>query len=344
MLPCCASGVCCRYRGLASPRVYRPAGLLFEKHRDHFGRDGDDVLSISGPTEVFNPTIDLALIDKAREEDPESAEAEWDGGFRRDIAAFLSDHDIDAAVDHDRPLELAPRSGLRYRAFADPSGGRHDSYCLAIGHFEGTRTDGRFVLDVVRGAQPPFDPQTTTRAFAELLQDYGLSEVTGDTYAAEWVETAFRDAGIRYVRSEKPKSALYLEAQTLFARGGISLPDHPVLLRELRLLERRTHRSGKDSVDHGLRGHDDYANAVLGCAARAMRRGYDTSLHGLWWRGRTGFAASGTIGVQQVRRVRRPAMKRNVRIRGRVVRSDGRGHPAGQRGCQKLCVESFCEG
>jgi hypothetical protein len=67
--------------------------------------------------------------------------------------------------------------------------------------------------------------------------------------------------------------------QTLFARGGISLPDHPVLLRELRLLERRTHRSGKDSVDHGLRGHDDYANAVLGCAARAMRRGYDRSMN-----------------------------------------------------------------
>ena len=102
--------------------------------------------------------------------------------------------------------------------------------------------------------------------------------MTGDAYAAEWVETAFRDAGVKYVRSEKPKSALYLEAQTLFARGGISLPNHPVLLRELRLLERRTHRSGRDTVDHGLRGHDDYANAMLGCAALTMRRGYRTSL------------------------------------------------------------------
>ena len=25
------------------------------------------------------------------------------------------------------------------------------------------------------------------------------------------------------------------------------------------------HRSGKDSVDHGRSGHDDYANAVCGC-------------------------------------------------------------------------------
>jgi hypothetical protein len=62
-------------------------------------------------------------------------------------------------------------------------------------------------------------------------------------------------AGIKYVRAQKPKSALYLEAQTLFARGSISLPNHPTLLRELRLLERRTHRSGRDTVDHGLRGH-----------------------------------------------------------------------------------------
>lgn len=257
---------------------YRRAGLLFEKHRDFFGRDDDDVLSISGPTELFNPTIDVAAIAKAREQDPESAAAEWDGGFRKDIAAFLSDHDIDAAVDHERPTELPPRRSLRYRGFVDPSGGRHDSYCLAIGHFEGTRDTGRFVLDALRGAKPPFDPQTVTKNYAELLREYGLHEVVGDNYAAAWVETAFKDAGIKYVRADKPKSQLYLEAATLFARGGISLPNHPVLLRELRLLERRVHRSGRDTVDHGTNGHDDHANATLGCAAWAMRRGYRTDL------------------------------------------------------------------
>ena len=120
-----------------------------------------------------------------------------------------------------RTTSTPPRAGLRYYGFADPSGGRHDAYCLAIGHFEGTRTDGRFVLDVVRGVQPPFDPQTTTRGFATLLQEYRLGEVVGDTYAADWVETAFRDAGIRHVRSEKPKSALDPEAHPYRARWHI---------------------------------------------------------------------------------------------------------------------------
>ena len=33
---------------------------------------------------------------------------------------------------------------------------------------------------------------------------------------------------------------------------------------ELRLLERRTHRSGKDTVEHPRNGHDDHANVVCG--------------------------------------------------------------------------------
>ena len=126
--------------------------------------------------------------------------------------------------------------------------------------------------------QPPFDPQAVVKEHAALLKDYKLHEITGDNYSAEWAVSAYKDAGIKYTRSEKTKSALYLEAQTLFARGGISLPDHKILLRELRLLERRVHRSGKDTVDHGRSGRDDHANAVLACAALTMARGYRVSL------------------------------------------------------------------
>jgi hypothetical protein len=58
----------------------------------------------------------------------------------------------------------------------------------------------------------------------------------------------------------------------------VKLPDHARLLRELRLLERRTHPGGKDTVDHPCGGHDDHANAVCG-VLRALSNylGYDTS-------------------------------------------------------------------
>ena len=75
---------------------------------------------------------------------------------------------------------------------------------------------------------------------------------------------AWSKCGVRYVKSELPKSQIYLECLPLFTRGLVGLPDHKRLLRELRLLERHTHRSGRDTVDHGKSGSDDYANAVAG--------------------------------------------------------------------------------
>jgi hypothetical protein len=70
--------------------------------------------------------------------------------------------------------------------------------------------------------------------------------------------------GIGYETSKLNKSRLYLESLAHFNRGAVSLPDHEKLSRELRCLERRVHRSGRDSVDHPQYGSDDYANAVCG--------------------------------------------------------------------------------
>jgi len=69
------------------------------------------------------------------------------------------------------------------------------------------------------------------------------------------------------VQSEAPKSDLYLAALPVLTSGKVELPDHTRLIRQLRGLERRTARSGKDSVDHGPRGKDDIANSVCGLIA-----------------------------------------------------------------------------
>jgi hypothetical protein len=193
--------------------------------------------------------------------DPTAAGAEWDAEFRIDISAFLDDATIDRAVDYARPLEWAPRPGCSYRAFVDASGGRHDHYTVALGHQE----HDRFIIDALRGVAPPFDPGSVTKEFADLVKQYRCGEVIGDAYGAEWTERAWsKDNALTYIRSELSKSDIYIETLALFTRGQVVLPDHPRLLRELRLLERRTHRSGRDTVDHGSRGSDDYANAVCG--------------------------------------------------------------------------------
>jgi hypothetical protein len=205
----------------------------------------------------------LCLRDQSQA-DPTGAASEWDAEFRSDISTFLDDELIDAAIEHGRPLELPPRPfPAFYRAFTDSAGGTgRDSYTIAIAHKEAEH----YHLDLVRGTRPgqKFDPATVTNEFAALLKEYRISSVTGDAYASQWVAGAWRDTGIVYVQSDIPKSQIYLECLPLFTRGLVRLPDHARLLKELRLLERQTHRGGKDSVDHPRGQHDDYSNAVCG--------------------------------------------------------------------------------
>ena len=239
---------------------YRKVGLLHQKWRDHYGHDDDDVLVLQGASSTFNPLLTSEVIAAQRAADPEGALAELDAEFRTDISSFIDEATIEAAVNYGRPIELPPQPHIFYKAFVDASGGRHDHYTLAIGHREAER----IVIDVCRGVAPPFNPQEATEQHAKLVKEYCCGNVTGDNFAQEWVQAAWSRCGVRYVRSELPRSQIYLECLPLFARGLVALPDHKRLLRELRLLERHTHRSGRDTVDHGKNGSDDYSNAVCG--------------------------------------------------------------------------------
>jgi hypothetical protein len=244
---------------MSSP--YRQAGILFQRHRDHFGRDDDRVLVVAGPSTVFNPTLDQAMIDASIAADPEAAQAEWLGNWRTDLQTFLPDALIDAAVDHSRPLELPPQDGVVYYAFVDMSSGAHDAAAIAIAHRD---AGGRAIVDVVRGKPSPHDPRSVTAEFAALAGEYRCRMVVGDAYAGGWVKGAFEAHGLEYKQSKLTRSELYLEGLPLFSRGQARIPSHDVALREMRLLQRRVAKSGKDSVDHGVGGHDDFANALFG--------------------------------------------------------------------------------
>ncbi len=66
------------------------------------------------------------------------------------------------------------------------------------------------------------------------------------------------------VPSAKPKADIYRELLPLLNAHRCALLDHQRLVSQLVGLERRTARSGHDSIDHAPGGHDDIANAVAG--------------------------------------------------------------------------------
>ena len=89
---------------------------------------------------------------------------------------------------------------------------------IAIAH----REDGRYIVDVVRGRSGPFEPVELTKEYAALCQEYRVTSVTGDNYALEWIQSAWRNSGVSYVKSELTASELYLEASAAvhaLARG-----------------------------------------------------------------------------------------------------------------------------
>jgi hypothetical protein len=243
--------------GISSP--YARRGLLWEMHRTHYGREGDDILVWHGDTKSMNPTVDPAVIARAYEDDEAVAAAEYGAEFRRDIETFIAREVLDRCVVPGR-VELPPMAGVSYSAFVDPSGGSADSFTLSIAH----NADGKAVLDAVRERKPPFSPEAVVSEYAALLRTYRVSAISGDRYAGEWPRERFREHGIEYQPSEKDKSGLYREFLPLANSARLELLDSDRLIGQLMRLERRTGRGGKDSIDHPPGAHDDLANAAAG--------------------------------------------------------------------------------
>jgi hypothetical protein len=120
------------------------------------------------------------------------------------------------------------------------------------------------VLDAIREVKPPFSPDSVVIEFSDLIKSYGIRRVTGDRYGGDWPRERFRVQGIEYVPSELTKSDIYRNTLPLLNSGRIELLDNARLASQLCGLERRTARSGKDSIDHAPGGHDDIANAAAG--------------------------------------------------------------------------------
>jgi hypothetical protein len=251
---------------------YAQVGALYDAHKEHYGKENDDVLVWQADTASMNPTISQAYIDREIEKDPEAARAEWMGLFREDVSAAFPLEVIESCIVPGRmEIPFSPHVS-RYFGFLDPSGGRHDAFTLAIGHHN--HATDKIVLDLIRARRSPFDPSEVVNDYCQVLKAYGLSNALGDNYGGEWPKAEFAKHGITYELCEQAKSELYLAAVPVFTSKRLELLDIEKLKTEFRRLERRRGRSGKDSIDHPPRGSDDTANAVAGAMWLVSQNAY----------------------------------------------------------------------
>lgn len=256
---------------LAISSPFSRAGWSFDQYERAFGKDHvDDILVVNGPSRLFNPTLPQKVVDAALKRDRQGASSEYLGHFRDHSAAFIGRELVESCVVESRQ-ELIPRTGIKYAAAVDMSGGRHDASAICIGHKE----DGVIIVDALHHVPAPHEPQAVVQRFARLCRKFDISRVIGDRFAASWNSDAWRSTGIHYLPSELNASEAYLELlPVLCTPDAIELLDLPVLINELCLLQ-RSPRNGKDLITHpaGAGHHDDACNtlALLVCELNTKR-------------------------------------------------------------------------
>ena len=258
--------------GLTS--VYARRGEVWRMFEKHFGRnESADILVVNGPTRTMNPTIDETVMARAYEDDPIAAAAEYGAEFRRDVETFLPLEALEAVRMPDRLEQpFQPEHRSTYVGFLDPAGGTgQDSMTMAIAHVEKDRA----ILDCVREVRPPFSPEATVKQFADDFKRYRLTQATSDRYAGSWPTEAFRKVGVTVKPSDRTRSEIYLAALPMVMSNQVELLDLPRLLTQLRSLERRKGRQGKDTVDAPPRQHEDVANSACGALVLAALEGHN---------------------------------------------------------------------
>ena len=243
---------------ISSPHAKR--GELYSTFKRHYGPAGHPLILVAkAPSRTMNSTLPQRVVDRAYEEDPESASAEYGAEFRGDLVVFVSRDALEAAVSRGVTVR-APVDGVAYQGFVDPSGGSSDSMTMAIAHNE----DGRAVLDCVGERKAPFSPESVVAEFAATFREYRILTIRGDRYGGEWPRERFAVHGIAYHPADMNRSEIYLSFLPMLNSGRVDLIDNGRMVTQFAGLERRTSRTGKDTVDHAPGAHDDVANAVAG--------------------------------------------------------------------------------
>lgn len=246
---------------LAISSPHAPRGWAYDTWKRHWGVADSDVLVWRAPSRTMNPCLPQSVIDQALRDDLAAARSEFLAEWREDIGLLVDRNAVEALVVPGR-TELYPEGYVKYTAFVDLSGGRGDSAALCIGHREGRK----IVLSLLREFRAPFNPYEIVARMCAEAKRYNVKTLIGDNFSADFLSRAVESCGLRYSKSEKPKSALYLELLPILSSGLIELLDDPVLIHQLTSLERHARAGGRDIVDHPPRSRDDVANAAAGCA------------------------------------------------------------------------------
>ncbi len=247
---------------LMGSSVHRKRGYMYRQYRELHGNNDSDNICWFAPSNVMNPKLPQAIIDKAMAEDPHKAGAEYNGVWREDLSDCYPLDALEVSTDQNI-YERPPQPNVSYLAFTDAAGGTgSDSFGLAIAH---RLPDQTGMLDLVRERKPRFVPRDVIAEYARLLKSYGISEVQGDGFAGGFHSDEWRRNGITFTPCERTTSENYLFLLPMLLSGRVRLINNATLRSQLAGLERSVVGT-KERVTHPAvaSAHDDVATAAAG--------------------------------------------------------------------------------
>jgi hypothetical protein len=172
----------------------------------------------------FNPSFQKSDFDQEYAVDFVTAEAEHGSQFVDVRHKFLSDEEVDFAIEKDRTMLLAGHPDCTYWIHLDPSR-KHDRYALAMGHKE--LRNGRIVAVIDHMAywqshfidregnvviptstiekksliQIPIKPQEVYEYLETLINNFAIVGVSADQFESGWI---IDELNARYGTAEEP--------------------------------------------------------------------------------------------------------------------------------------------
>lgn len=243
-------------RIVAASTPWGADGTFAEMFQKAVSGELEDAHAHHATTAQANPSIDPAFLAAEERRDPEGFKSEYMAMLVGSGGAFLDAGNVAAVAT--LPRELRPEDGTDWVAGLDPAFSSDPFGLVLVGRER--RDPRRLVVGGVRSWTPPrlrpvsLDEQREVEdgvlaEVAAVVRSFGARAVT-DQYRSAGVVERLRRYGLS-VRSE-PMTAPTKDAAFGFLRGrinegGIELPEHPGLLRELRAIRTR-YAAGRSSV------------------------------------------------------------------------------------------------
>lgn len=239
------------------------SGLLYELHRDNFGRPGDTLVA-HARTLMMNPSETVrSIVEVETRRDPDNAAREYDAQFMTSgTTVFFESKSVDDAVT-DEPFEVRPHDVI---GAGGDFGFRSDSSALLMVAMRG---DTLHLFDGTEErptADAPLKPSKTVAAFAEKIAGR-CTYLMADRHYREAIAELLETHGLIYAPAPLTPADTYVRARMLMREGRIMI--HPMPFRD-RLVQQMREVHGKPTSGGGMSiAHPRWATGGHGdlCAA-----------------------------------------------------------------------------